>query len=135
MDTNRHELECAMESPLLYGPLVYDVVGCAFEVLGEIGHGLNEKTYENSMVVEFGLRGLIYDQQKEFDVRYKGVKVSKFIPDLLVDNTLIVDLKVIEKISDHEKGQMLNYLRICKLKVGVIFNFHRRKLEWQRLVL
>lgn len=135
MDTNRHELEWETEEPLLHGQLVYDVVGCAMEVLGEIGHGLNEKTYENSMVVEFGIRNISFDQQKEFPVIYKGVKVSKFIPDLLVHDSVIVDLKVIDRITDHEKGQMLNYLRICKLKVGVILNFYRRKLEWQRLVL
>jgi GxxExxY protein len=135
MDTNRHELGWEGESTLLHGPLVYEVVGCALEVMGEIGHGLNEKTYENSMIVEFGLRNISYDQQKEYDVLYKGVKVSKFIPDLVVDNAVIVDLKMIDRIGDHEKGQMLNCLHICRLQVGVILNFYRRKLEWQRLVL
>ena len=135
MDTNRHESEGVGEHALLHGQLVYDVVGCALEVLGELGHGLNEKTYENAMVVEFGLREIPYDQQKKYDVRYKSVKVSEFIPDLLVENSVIVDLKTIDRIGDHERGQMLNYLRICQLKVGVILNFYRRKLEWQRLVL
>ena len=57
------------------------------------------------------------------------------IPDLIVFDTVMVDTKVIDRITDHERGLMLNYLRITKLRVGVILNFKHRKLEWERLVL
>src|SRR2546426_12575546 len=99
------------------------IIGCAFEVLNELGHGLNEKCYENSLVVEFQLQNISYSQQPNYDVLYKGVKVGLFIPDLIAYGKIIVDAKVIDRITDYERGQMLNYLRICKLCVGLILNF------------
>ena len=66
---------------------------------------------------------------------YKEHKVGVFIPDLIVFDAIIVDAKVIEQITDHERGLMLNYLRITQLHVGLILNFKRRKLEWERIVL
>jgi GxxExxY protein len=114
---------------------VFQVVGCAMEVLNELGHGLHEKPYENALVVEFGLRGVSQIQQPCYDVLYKTVKVGEYVPDLIAFNAVVVDAKVIEAITDHERGQMLNYLRITGLKVGVILNFKHAKLEWERLVL
>ena len=58
-----------------------------------------------------------------------------FIPDLIVFDSIVVDTKVIDQITDHERGLMLNYLRITGLRVGVILNFKHRKLEWERIVL
>jgi GxxExxY protein len=72
---------------------------------------------------------------KLFDVLYKGHKVGLFIPDLIAFDTVVVDTKVIDRITDHERGLMLNYLRITKLRVGVILNFKHAKLEWERIVL
>jgi GxxExxY protein len=74
-------------------------------------------------------------QQPAFDVPYKGQKVGVFIPDLIVFDSIVVDTKVIDQITDHERGLMLNYLRITGLHVGVILNFKHRKLEWERIVL
>ena len=127
MNTNGHELFLKKE--------VFDVVGCAMEVLNELGHGLLEKPYENALVVEFGLRGIPYSQQPRFDVMYKGVSVGEYVPDLITHDKLVVDSKVIERITDHEIGQMMNYLKITGLKVGLILNFRRSKLEWKRIVL
>jgi GxxExxY protein len=115
--------------------LTYEIIGCAMEVLNELGHGLNEKPYENALVVEFGLRKIPAAQQRRFGVTYKGVPVGDFIPDLIVREAVIVDTKVIEKIGDIERRQMINYLRITKLHVGLILNFKRPTLEWERVVL
>jgi GxxExxY protein len=114
---------------------VYAVVGCALEVLNEIGHGLHEKPYENALVVEFGLQSIPWKQQVRFPVLYKTVQVAEYIPDLIAFDHIVVDTKVIDRITDYELGQMLNYLRITGLKVGVILNFKRAKLEWKRVVL
>src|SRR5262249_28467762 len=111
------------------------LIGCSFDVLNELGHGLNEKCYENSLVVEFMLRKIRYEQQRKFEVLYKGHSVGLFIPDLIAYGQIIVDTKVIDKITDHERGQMLNYLRITKLTLGLILNFKHPKLEWERVVL
>ena len=111
------------------------IIGCAFEVLNELGHGLNEKLYENALVVEFKRRGIAFDQQRRFEVLYKGEHVGEFIPDLIAFGKVVVDAKCIDRITDHERGQMLNYLRITKLPVGLILNFKHAKLEWERMIL
>ena len=128
MDTNP-------DNKLLLKEEVYQIVGSAIEVLNEIGHGLHEKPYENALVVEFGIRKILFQQQANFDVLYKGHKVGLFIPDLIAFGSVVVDVKVIDRITDIERGQMLNYLRITKLRVGVILNFKNPKLERERIVL
>lgn len=112
----------------------HSIIGASFEVLNHLGHGLREKTYENALVVELGLRGLQCAQQRSFEVFYKSVRVDEFVPDLLVGERVVVDAKTVERISDIERGQMLNYLRITNHHVGLIINFKRPKLEWERIV-
>ena len=128
MDTN-------LGNKLLLKEEVYQIVGSAIEVLNEIGHGLHEKPYENALAVEFGIRNIPFQQQVNFDVLYKGHKVGLFVPDLIAFGTVVVDTKVIDRITDVERGKMLNYLRITKLRVGVILNFKNPKLEWERIIL
>ena len=127
MDTNSGKLFAKEE--------VFQIVGCAIEVLNTLGHGIVEKPYENALVVEFGLRDILFRQQPPFDVLYKGHKVGLFIPDLIAFESVVVDTKVIDRITNHERGLMLNYLRITGLRVGVILNFKHAKLEWERIVL
>src|SRR5882724_9895778 len=127
MDTNSVKLLAKEE--------VFQIVGCAIEVLNALGHGLVEKPYENALAVEFGLQNVPFRQQPLFDVLYKGQKVGLFIPDLIAFDTVVADTKVIDRITDHERGLMLNYLRITKPHVGVILSFKHRKLEWQPIAL
>lgn len=123
------------DDKLLRKEEVFQIVGCVIEVLNTLGHGLVEKPYENALVVEFGLRKILFRQQPSFDVLYKGHKIGLFVPDLIALDSVVVDTKVIDRITDHERGLMLNYLRITNLRVGVIVNFKRAKLEWERIVL
>ncbi|MCG3177765.1 MAG: hypothetical protein BIFFINMI_00085 [Phycisphaerae bacterium] len=123
------------ESPMPFREEVFQIVGCAIEVLNGIGHGLTEKPYENAIVVEFQTRGIPYAQQPRFPVAYKGVTVGEFVPDLIAYKQVVVDAKVVDRIGEHELGQMINYLRITGLPVGVILNFRRARLEWKRVVL
>ena len=129
MDTDAHRYD----GP--HAQLTFAIIGCAMEVRNTLGHGLHEKPYENALVVEFGLKGISSEQQKRFQVDYKAVMVGEFIPDLIAGQAVIVDTKVIDRITDLERGQMLNYLRITGLKVGLIINFKRSKLEWERVIL
>ena len=105
------------------------------DVLNSLGHGFHEKPYENAMVVAFRKREITCNQQPPFKLEYEGEVVGEFIPDLIAHNAIVIDAKVIDRITDHERGQMLNYLRITKHRVGVIVNFKHPKLEWERLVL
>ena len=123
------------DAKLLLKDEVYQIVGSAIEVLNEIGHGLHEKPYENALAVEFGIRRIPFQQQPNYDVLYKGHKVWLFVPDLIAFAAVVVDTKVIDRITDVERGKRLNYLRITKLRVGVILNFKNPKLEWERIIL
>jgi GxxExxY protein len=120
---------------LLFEQETKGIIGCAMEVINALGHGLMEKPYENALVVEFGLRGIPYNQQPRFDVLYKEVNVGYYIPDLIVNEKIIVDTKVVDHITDHEVGEMMNYLKITGLKVGLLINFKKARLEWKRVVL
>ena len=136
MDTDeRPDLRRGGESKLLLMMETQKIIGFAFEVLNEVGHGLNEKIYENSLTILFKLNHIAFDQQRRFQVFFREVPVGEFIPDLIAFGSVVVDTKVIDRITDHERGQMLNYLRITKLRVGLILNFKNARLEWDRIVL
>src|SRR5438477_13049576 len=122
------------DDKLLYKDEVFQIVGCAIEVLNTLGHGIVEKPHENALVVEFRIGQIPFRQQPVFDV-YKENKVGLFVPDLIAFDAVVIDTKVIDRITDHERGLILNYLCITKLRVGVILNFKHAKLEWERIVL
>ena len=123
------------ESKLLLKGETEKILGFAFDVLNELGHGLNEKIYENALTVLFKLNGIAFDQQRRFTVLFRGVEVGEFVPDLIAFGSVIVDAKVIDRITDHERGKMINYLRIAKLRIGLILNFKHARLEWERIVV
>ncbi|SRR5581483_5007463 len=136
MDTDGNLDLCqGAKSKLLLKEETRRIAGHSFDVLNEIGHGLNEKIYENALVVAFKLDGIAFTQQQTFPVLFRNVEVGKFIPDLIAFGSVIVDAKVIDRITDHERGQIINYLRITKLRVGMILNFKHAHLEWERVVL
>ena len=115
--------------------LIYKIVGAAMTVHSEIGYGLREKTYERALVVELQHLGIQFNQQSVHPVIYRGIKVDEYIPDLEVEDALIVDTKVIEEIRDYELGQMLNYLRITQKSTGLIINFKHPSLQWRKVTL
>jgi len=115
--------------------LVFQIVGCAMEVMNELGHGLREKTYERALCHEFELQGIAYSQQTVFPVYYKSAKGDDYIPDLVVKERVVVDTKTVKAIGDEEIGQMLNYLKVTGLKVGLLINFKHSKLQRKRVVL
>ncbi len=126
MDANEHEY------PLKQG--VFAVVGCAMDVLNGLGHGLLEKPYERALAIEMAQRAVPFVLQPKFDVVYKGVVVGTYVPDVIAFDSLIVEIKCIDKITLLEVGQVLNYLRITQKSLGLILNFRRSKLEWRRVI-
>jgi GxxExxY protein len=116
-------------------PETEEVIGAAMEVVNTLGHGLLEKPYENALCVELGIRGLPFAQQPRFPVQYKTVRVGEYVPDIIVAGKVVVETKAIDQITAHELGQMLNYLRITRLPIGLIFNFKYARLKWKRVAL
>jgi GxxExxY protein len=135
MDTDETpDLRRGGESKLILKPETEKIIGYSFEVLNEIGHGLHEKIYESALTVLLRQNGVAFNQQRRFPVVFRGEQVGEFIPDLIAFSSVIVDTKVIDRITDLERGQILNYLRITKLRVGLILNFKKPKLEFERIV-
>jgi GxxExxY protein len=131
----RPDLRRGGEPPYVLKAETEKIIGFAFEVLNEIGHGLHEKIYENALAVLFKLNGIAFNQQRRFPVLFRGIEVGEFIPDLIAFGSVVVDPKVIDYITDFERGKMLNYLRITKLRVGLLLNFKKPRLEFERVVL
>jgi len=94
-----------------------------------------EKTYEKAFCVEFKHKGIKFDKQLKCPVIYRSEVVDEYIPDLVARKKVIVEVKTVESITDEHRGQLLNYLRISGIKVGLIINFKHLKLQWERLVL
>jgi GxxExxY protein len=134
-DKQRIDLRGSASLQLLLGKETKIILGCAFEVLNGVGHGFHEKIYENGLTVAFRQKGIPFAQQQRFPIQFLGEKIGEFIPDLVVFDEIIVDPKTIDQIADHERGQMLNYLKISKKRVGLILNFKYARLQWERLVL
>ncbi len=110
------------------------IIGAAMAVLNKLKPGLNEKAYENALVIELRKRGHVVEQQRQFDVIYDGHVVDTLIPDLIVDGKVIVDPKVAETFTDTHVAQMLGYLTITGLELALLLNCKHVRLAWKRVV-
>ena len=111
-----------------------DIIGAEMAVLNELKPGLDEKLYENALVIELVGRGHTIEQQREYPVHYKGHFIGKLVPDLIVDGIVIADPKVVTAFSDTHIAQMLGYLNIAGLEVALLLNFKEATLTWKRVV-
>jgi GxxExxY protein len=114
--------------------LTSEIIGAAMAVLNELRPGLDEKHYENALVIELIERGHKVDQQREYPVFYKKHFVGKLVPDLIVDDKVLVDPKVFSSFTESHTAQMLSYLNITGLEVALLLNFKEWKLKWKRFV-
>ena len=110
-------------------------MGAAFDVSNTLGCGFLEKVYENALVVALKKAGLKISQQVPVRVIYEGETVGDYVADLVVDGTILVEIKATVEHHDVYVAQVLNYLRATRLPVGLLLNFGRPKLTHRRLVL
>jgi GxxExxY protein len=110
------------------------IIGAAIRVLAQLKPGLEEKLYENALVIELAKLGLQPEQQKSFPVHYDGKFIGKLIPDLIVSD-VVVDAKVVTVFTPDHVAQMLGYLNITSLPLGLLLNFRYRKLQIKRVIL
>ena len=125
MNTNEHES---------LDELVRGVIGAAYEVSNCLGCGFLEKVYEKAMVRELAARGLAVRSQVRFSVDYKGQCVGDYIADLVVGDQIIVELKCIDGFATQHLAVCLNYLRASGLRLALLINFQKPKVEWKRVV-
>ncbi|HMO05449.1 MAG TPA: GxxExxY protein [Kiritimatiellia bacterium] len=119
---------------MIHKELSGQIIHAAMTVLNELKPGLDEKVYENALRIELEARGHHIDQQQRYPVYYRGVEVGLLIPDMVVDNLVIVDPKVVVTFNDHHLAQMTGYLAITQHELALLLNFKYARLQWKRVV-
>jgi GxxExxY protein len=117
-----------------FAQLGYDLMAAAFDVYNDLGGGLSEEIYQESLERELAARRLAFTSQPELVVFYKGTPINKRLkPDLIVSGEIIVELKAVKTLTEEHEAQLLNYLRITRKSVGYLINFAAfPKLQWKR---
>jgi GxxExxY protein len=110
------------------------IIGAAMEVLNELNPGLDEKLYERALTIELERRGHVVSVQRSFPVSYRGELIGNLVPDLIVDNAVIVDPKVVACFTETHIAQMIGYLNITGLDLALLINFKNARLEWKRVL-
>ena len=115
----------------------YKLMGAAFEVYNELGYGLAEEIYQQSLEHELGFRQIPFVPKQELRVFYKNHELTvRYKPDLLVFNGIVVELKAVSELVSEFEAQLFNYMRVARQAVGYLINFgHRGELEWKRFIL
>jgi GxxExxY protein len=103
--------------------LTKSIIGLYYDVYNELGYGFMEKVYHNAMLIELKKRGFEIDNQKKLNVLYKNEIVGEYIPDIIVNNKVILELKTVEYLLDIHENQLLNYLKATDCEVGILLNF------------
>ena len=122
------------QEKILHKELSYKVVGLAMQVHTELGYGFLEKVYENALMVLLRENGIKAEQQVPIKVYFHGQIVGEYVADIFVEDCIILELKAQEKIIEIHKVQTLNYLKATNLKLALLMNFGKYKLECERLV-
>jgi GxxExxY protein len=110
------------------------IIGCAFKVGNTLGSGFLEKVYENALLHELKKAGLLAEQQKEIPVYYDGVVVGLYVADLLVDNSVLIELKTVKSFDEIHMAQCLNYLKATGHKGCLLINFGCPRVDFKRIV-
>jgi len=122
------------EKDIFYKDLSYKIIGLAMEVHSKLGYGFLEKVYENALMLLFRREGIEAKQQAPIKVYFEGEVVGEYFADIFVEDKVILELKVLDKITDVHIAQVLNYLKATGLGLAIILNFGKRRLEYERLI-
>ena len=128
------EIEDEPPEKLLHRAVTEKIMGAAFAVHGELGYGFLERVYQRALQVELIKRGSIAEIEKRIQVHYKQAVVGDYDADREVDRSVLVELKVNPQYDRRDEAQLLNILKATGMKVGVLINFGRLKVEYKRLV-
>ncbi len=99
----------------------------------ELGPGFLEKVYKNALLIALRQKGLQVELERPYEVIFRGKVIGRYNADLVVNQTVIVELKCCDSLIREHQAQLFNYLKVANLPIGLLVNFRRRKLEWKRL--
>ena len=110
------------------------IIGSSYTVINTLGAGFLEKVYENALLIELKKSNLGVEQQKQVQVFYNGFVVGEYYIDLLVENGVLIELKNTDEFYPKHQAQLMNYLKACDLRLGLLLNFGNPKLRIKRIV-
>jgi GxxExxY protein len=115
----------------------YKLMGAAFEVYNDRGYGMAEEIYQECLEIELELRCIPFCSKEDLVCHYKGRELKRrYVPDLFVFDSLIVELKAVTALAPEHDAQLMNYMHITRQPVGYLVNFgHKDTLEWKRIIL
>lgn len=119
---------------MIYEELSGKIIGASMAILNELKPGLDEKLYERALIIELTHRGHAISAQRSFPVFFRGQSIGNLVPDLIVDNAVIVDPKVVACFTETHVAQMIGYLNITDLDLALLINFKNARLEWRRVL-
>ena len=126
------DLQDDRRSDLQYGEITEKIIGCAFEVINELGTGFLESVYEKAMAIALEERGFRVQCQQPLQVHFRQRIVGDFYADLVVEGKVIVELKAVKAIAPEHQAQIINYLKATGIEVGLLINFGNPKREYKR---
>lgn len=117
-------------------PLTYQLIGIGMEIHRLLGKGFLEIVYKDAFEYELNTRGILYEREKEYAVTYKNIILPhKFFADFVIENCIILEIKSKAGIIEQHQAQVLNYLAVSRLKLGLLLNFHEKSLQYNRIIL
>ena len=124
-----------VEKELVCKDEAYQIIGAAMAVHNELGSGMREIVYGDALEIEFKLRGIPFQREQTFNVVYKGVELQhKFKCDFVCFKNIIVELKAEKELTDIDRSQIINYLKITKYPLGILINFGESSLMYERYI-
>jgi GxxExxY protein len=123
-----------MDTPIVYKELSYTIIEACMEVHKILGPGFTEKIYEEAVIREIAKRSIAFERQKLKEVFYKGDKIGEYRLDIVVDNKIILELKAVSDMNSTFEAQLFSYLKATNMKLGILLNFGKKKLEFRRIV-
>ncbi len=124
-----------MKKEIIYPDLSYQIMGAIFAVHKTLGPGFLEAMYQKALLHELSLRGLKGEVEKPYNIIYRGKKIGLYRLDLIVEDKVVIEVKTVDQFHPIHKFQVLAYLKATGLKLGILANFAKEKVEYERIIL
>jgi len=115
-----------MSDNFLHSDITSEIIKAFYKVYNELGYGFLERVYENAILIELRNIDLECKPQCSVEVFYQNCKVGQYIADIIVEDSVIVEMKAAESICEEHEAQLINYLRATKIEVGILLNFGKK---------
>ena len=119
---------------IVYPELSYKIIGITFKIFNQIGYGYQEKHYQRALASEFGKQGIKYEREKEIEIKYNNELIGKYYLDFLVEDKMILELKVVPEFQKRNLRQTLEYLNTTGLKLAILINFTLKGVQYRRVI-